>query len=195
MAEIVFTPPESWLEAFEAQASTELYRRAARYARSRAQMVWLARGYTDDLYVKELVQDAFSDTLIGELLWDPQRCTLEAHIINAIRGRSRHHREHALRFPTESVDAASLGASPPSRDPIESMVRDVVIELRALAHDDEQTLALLDAFGEGNFVRKDIVRQLRWTEKTYRNARVRLARYVKQLPAGLASRSRSMRAP
>jgi hypothetical protein len=179
-----FAPTEEWIEAFEAQATDELYERATRYATSRAEGVARSGGAVDDLYVLALVQDAFTDTLCGVLAWDPEAASLEQQVITAIRSRSRHDREHARRFRRvriESVTAeveVALRADEAAEAEHEAAER--VAALRALAGDDTDVVRILDAMCEGATTRSEIMAETGLSTKRYRNARWRLAGLVKQ---------------
>jgi DNA-directed RNA polymerase specialized sigma24 family protein len=174
---------ERWLDEFEAQATPALFEKATRYATSRAWGVAKWRGKDDDLYVQELVQDAFGDTLSGTIAWDPTRASLEAHIINAIRGRSRHDRVHARRYRAVEVDH-KLAAEP--ADGAGDRAELVMLALQELAADDREVVALLEAFSAGACEKAEAMAAAKLGAKPYRNARIRLARLVKQLPPELA---------
>jgi len=62
-----FLPSDDWLEAFEAQFTKELLKKAKRFAERRARWVGHAGGVVDDYYVRELVEDVPSDTSVGVL--------------------------------------------------------------------------------------------------------------------------------
>jgi hypothetical protein len=175
-----FAPTEDWIAAFEAQATDELYEKATRYATSRAWGVAKARGTDDDLYVLELVQDAFTDTLAGVIAWTPELCSLELHIINAIRGRSRHDREHAFKYRRESLDDRRDHGDI-EQAAVRDLVEGVLTELRELAKSDRDVLRMLDGFASGAYTKEEIMTATEMSAKTYRNARIRLARLVKQL--------------
>lgn len=102
---VPFVPCEEWIEAFEAQASTELYSRLKRFARTRAGMVAHGGQVVDEFYVNELVQDALDDTFGGVLRWEPDRGSLENFLIAAIHSRTRHDYAHAVNFPHERLDS------------------------------------------------------------------------------------------
>ena len=186
-----FAPPEEWIEAFEVQATSELIGKARRYAMKQARFVAKAGGRVDDFYALELVQDALADTFSGVLAWDPERASLEAHIIQAIHGRSRHDREHAYKFRHRDIDSTdpgtmaeaeeTLAIGSEARDEAAEFATVVVAELRELAGDDREVLRILDAFGRGILDRQGIIDAANMTAKAYRNARIRLARLVRRL--------------
>jgi hypothetical protein len=171
-----FAPTEKWIEAFEEQATDELYAKATRYATRRAEGVARSGGVVDDLYIRGLVQDAFTDTLCGVLRWDPLVATLEQQIISAIRSRSRHDREHARRFRHVSIDAArDLPAANPERESME-----VIAQLRACADGDADVIRLIDAICSGASARREIMNTAHLSTNRYRSARWRLASLVRQ---------------
>src|SRR5690348_5751842 len=84
-----FVPSEEWIEAFEAQATEDLYLRIKRYARARARLVAHAGRPIDEQYTNDLVQDAIGDTFDGVLAWDPERVTPSAtSSARSTRGRA-----------------------------------------------------------------------------------------------------------
>src|SRR5437660_598328 len=82
-----------WEKNFPAAVTHELYAAAIRYASTRAKQIEAVGGRIDDLYVRDLVQGVIVDTFTEKLAWDPARCSLEQHVIRAIKSRSRHDRE------------------------------------------------------------------------------------------------------
>lgn len=186
-----FVPPEEWIDAFEAQATSALIRKARRYAMKQAKFTAKAGGRVDEFYALELVQDALDDTFTGVLAWDHERCSLEAHLIQAIHGRSRHDREHLTKFRHRDIDSSdpgtmaeaeeTLGRREADREDAAAFASTVVAELRELAGDDREVLRILDAFGQGRLDRQEIIETTNMTAKAYRNARIRLARLVRRL--------------
>jgi hypothetical protein len=188
--------PEEWIDAFEAQCTTELYKRLKRYAARRARGVAKAGAAADDYYLRELVQDALADTALGVLRWDPGAKSLEAHVRDAIAARAHHDRRHARRFPHESVDVLAADAPPTTMAEIEASLHqqtdeaeadpyaraaEVIAKLRTLAAQDQEVLLLLDAFAAGARDRKRVMEITGFSSAAYRNARSRLARLVAQL--------------
>lgn len=103
-----FVPSEEWIDEFEKQSSVRGFEeKLKRFARMRANMVAHAGKRVDDFYARELVQDAIDDTLDGVLAWHPERVSLEKHLLDAIRSRTRHDYVQAERFPHHSFDATS----------------------------------------------------------------------------------------
>lgn len=189
----LFVPPEEWIDAFEAQVTSALIRKARRYAMWQAKLTGKAGGRVDEFYAFELVQDALDDTFTGVLAWDPERASLEAHIIQAIHSRSRHDREHITKFRHRDIDSSDPGTMAEAEETLArrederedhaEFASAVVGELRALASDNREVLRVLDAFGQGLLDRQDIIEATNMTAKAYRNARIRLARLVRRLSA------------
>ncbi|HEY5945201.1 MAG TPA: hypothetical protein VIV40_06910 [Kofleriaceae bacterium] len=187
-----FSPSEEWIEAFERQNTDDMRKRAQRFARSRARFVARAGGRTDELYVAELVHDALTDTLFGVLTWDPAVVSLEAHVFGAVRGRTKNDRVRALRFRHQSIDASDAGVmcevettlavtqSTPSAESL-AFSAEVLDQVRSLAADDSAILRIVDAVEQGASVPREIMSLAQMSEKTWRKARLRLARLVEQL--------------
>lgn len=186
-----FTPSEEWIDAFEAQNTQELRKRALRFARSRARMVARAGGRGDDLYVSELVQDVLTDTLFGVLSWDPAAISLEGHVFGAIKCRTKNERIRALRFRHQSLDAPSViaevesslaadGTPVPSAESL-MFSAEVLDHLRGLAERDTVILRIVDAIAQGASAPSEIMAVAKMNEATYKKARLRLSRLVEQL--------------
>ncbi|HEY5920552.1 MAG TPA: hypothetical protein VIV11_02725 [Kofleriaceae bacterium] len=152
-----------------------------------------AGGRGDDLYVAELVHDALTDTLLGVCSWDPLASTLEAHVFSVVRFRTKNDRVRALRFRHQSLDApdaagvmceveTSLAAAASSPSP-ESLTfsAEVIAQLRKLAGDDVEIHRIVDAIEQGATVPREIMSVGQLSAKTWRKARLRLARIVEEL--------------
>jgi len=184
-----FVPSEEWIEAFEAQATEELYQRVKRYARVRARLVAYAGRPIDELYINDLVQDAIGDTFDGVLAWDPERVTLERHLQCAIHSRTRHDYVHALRFRQERIDTGSRKTLAEvettlarARGEPEDASDRVLAELHQLAVRDPDVIEMLRLFGAQVIKKDDIVRATGWNTKRYQATRKRMLRLVQQLP-------------
>jgi hypothetical protein len=190
-----FCPSEDWIDAFDQQNTSELRKKAKRFARSRARFVARAGGRGDDLYVSELVQDVLTDTLFGTLSWDPAVVPLEVHVIGAIRCRTKNDRQRALRFRHQSLDChgsdaaammceveTSLAASQNAPSPESLAFSSQVLEqVRTLASHDAPILRILDAIELGASEPAEIMSVASMSEKVYKQARLRLGRIVEQL--------------
>jgi hypothetical protein len=156
---------------------------------------------TDRYYVDELIQDAVADTVSGVIHWDPERVTLERHLLDAIRSRSRHHYVRGLRFRRYSLD--ELQAS--DRVEVEQTLLDqadadaerlararhaheTLTALKELTQDRE-LLLLIDAFEAGNYTQPDVLASTELTLAQFRAARKRLRTLVARLPNHLGRRS------
>jgi hypothetical protein len=188
-----FTPTEEWIEAFDRQNTDEMRKRAQRFARARARFVARAGGRGDDQYAAELVHDALTDTLFGVLTWDPAVVSLEVHVFGAVRFRTKNDRVRALRFRHQSLDASdsagvmcevetTLAAmqSAPSAESL-AFSAEVLDQVRDLAADDSAILRIVDAVAQGACAPREIMSVADMSEKTWRKARLRLARLVERL--------------
>ena len=175
---------EEWIEAFEAQfAVTGFEEKLKRYARVRARMVARAGRRVDELYARELVQDAIDDTLEGTIAWDPARVSLEKHLIDAIRSRSRHDHVRALRFRHHAIDERARGGEcPHERLAVIELAERTLAELRQLAARDHDVLRLLAAYAEEATKKAEVMRVCDMSSKRYEAARKRLQRLVRELP-------------
>lgn len=190
-----FVPPKAWLEAFQAQCSEQLLRRARRFAARRPG----SEAYDAD----ELVHDIVLDTLRGVLQWDPSARSLEVHLYEIIRRRARRAVAKGERFPHASVDdvdgeAESLvmaeaddrllaDAPEATRETVEC-AHDTATALKELAAGKPLLLQLLNAFECGETSKEDVMRVTGMSASDYHNARRQLARLVNQLPSELRAR-------
>ena len=192
---------EAWIDRFEQQATGELYAKATRYASARAAQIAKYGGAADESYVEDVVQSAFADTYLGTLAWAPSRSTLEAHVILAIKSRTRHDRAQAIKQRKRAMRHVSfeLHHNTATRSDVETSLaneaehdRDVrataeraLATLRAIATDEraDDVLILLDAYEAGAYSKPEVLAATTLTAKRYRNARARLATFTKRLPA------------
>jgi hypothetical protein len=191
--------------AFRAQATEELTRRALRYARQRAALVRRAGRRVDNLYARELVQDALTDTWAGVLTWDPGKRSLLKHVLDVIQDRSGKDAKWVRRSPHLSLDvhddAAAITAEASHHlavqgpaDPfmISELAVLVVTELRRLAAGDRAATALLEAWADGVVGRSDVMRHTGMSRQEYRMARARLTYLVRELPSSLDEAARTL---
>jgi DNA-directed RNA polymerase specialized sigma24 family protein len=191
-----FIASEEWIDAFEAQCTTDLYKKLKRFAVRRARNVARAGASVDDYYTSELVQDALSDTALGVLRWDPTVKSLEAHARDVIATRTYHDWRRARRFRHESVDVLASDAprtimaeieallhehEEDSRNDVVTRAAEVIAQLRKLAAPDQEVLLLLGAFAVGATSRKHVMEITGMSSTAYHNARSRLCRLVAQL--------------
>lgn len=198
-----FSPDAPWVNTFEKQLTAKLIDGLRNYARPRAYAVAMAGRKVDDYYARELVQDAIGDTWSGVLRWDPQRCTLEHHLIRAIQSRSDKHRKHAKENPHDAIGdftgashAAEVSASNMCGDPEEAAQRlysrETMALVRSLTADDKQVTRVLDAYEAGATTKEDVIAFAKMRDRTYHNAHIRLKRIVRALTDHkLASKGRA----
>ena len=196
---------EAWIDAYDDQATNALFAKATRYASSRAAQIVRAGGVGDDDYIAEVVQSAFADTYTGRLAWNPNRSSLEAHVILAIKSRTRHDRElvgerrdrdvsfdmHDRSRATAQTRAdveASLACEARHDAQVSATAEGALALLREIAASEEadDVVTLLDAFDAGAYSKADVLAATSLTAKRYRNARARLETFVKRLPANTA---------
>ena len=194
-----FAPNEEWIDAFDQQNTTEMRTAARRFARSRARWVAQAGGRGDDAYADELVQDALTDTLFGSLSWAPSAKPLAQHVRDVVRYRTKDERKRLIRFRHHSMDpfdtqkdtSAVMTAveSSLSGDRMNASAESltfssqVLDQVRKAAAEDKAIVRIIDAIAVGASEPSDIMSVASMSEKTYRKARLRLSRLVKELPS------------
>jgi hypothetical protein len=172
-----FVPTESWIAAFEAQATHALRLRARRFARARSHLVARSGARVDDRYISALVQDALTDTLLGVLVWNPAKRSLEQHLFAAIRARTYHDCVRAQRFLHQSLYGEDPGASPDAL----AFSDEVLAQIRALAGTDRPIHRILDALALGAAEGSEITFLANMSPRIYHKARIRLARVFARL--------------
>jgi hypothetical protein len=190
--------------AFREQATDELSRRALRYARQRAALLRRAGRRIDNLYARELVQDALTDTWAGVLTWDPAKRSLLKHVLDVIRYRSWKDAKWVRRSPHLSLDvhdeAAAITAEASHQLAVQAHVEPfmiseltavVVTELQRLADGDRAATAL-EAWAEGVVGRSEVMRHTGMSRQEYRVARSRLTYLVRELPSSLDDAARTL---
>ena len=192
-------------QAFAEQASDELIRRASRYARQRAAIVRRAGRRIDNLYGRELVQDALIDIWSGAVAWDPARCSLLDQVRSVVRSRSWKDAQWAQRSPHLSLDvhdtAAAITAEASHQFAMQAQVQPfmirgltaaVVTELKRLAEGDAAAMAVLRAWADGVVGQGEVMEHTRLCRQEYRIARARLAYLVHELPSSLDDAARTL---
>ena len=192
-------------EAFAEQASEELIRTACRYARQRAVIVRKAGRRIDNLYARELVQDALSDIWSGAVAWDPSKSTLLREVRDVVRSRSWKDAQWAKRAPHVSLElndtcaAITAAASHQFTAPgqaipfmISELTETVVTELQRLAKGDAAATAVLAAWADGIVERTEVIEYAGLTPHEYRMARARLAYLVRKLPSSVDEAARTL---
>ena len=202
-----FTPDEAWIDAFTHQNTSELREAAKRYAARRMRRIGESGAHVDEFDIRALVQDALTDTLFGEVTWDPAKNTLEQHVFDTIRYRTRDVRKRAKRYTHQRIDVfdmreegtqamgeveSSLRGDQEMPSPDELLFAQQVIDrLRELAAHDPLVLRLIDAIAEGATEPADIMAVGKLGTKQYRNARERLDRLVKAMDNEISKGLRS----
>jgi hypothetical protein len=183
---------DAWVDEFRKQLTAKLIDRLRKYARPRAYALAAAGRKVDGLYVRELVQDAIGDTWTGALSWDPAKCSLETHLVAAVRSRSHKHRRHAEAHPHDALGddtAASRAAEEDASTVVAGaeratsavFSREALDRIRRAAASDRGVLRILDAFAAGAQTRSDVLTAAGMKARTYDNARVRLKRILTKL--------------
>lgn len=198
-----FTPDDPWVAEFEKQLTPELIDKLRKYARPRAYAVGAAGRKVDNYYARELVQDAIGDTWSGLLRWEPERCSLEMHLVRAVNSRADKHRKHARNNPHDAIGDGT-GASRAAEQAASSLVgdpehaarrvysREAMAQIRAEEAGDHAVLRVLDAYDTGALIKDDVIALTKMKACTYHNAHVRLMRIVRGLTDhALASRARA----
>lgn len=188
-------PDEKRRAAFLREATPELRRNAEGFARRRA------RG--DAAYAEEMVQDVLGDTWLGVVSWDPDRVSLQQHVLSVIASRTGHDHSRAQRFPhvslevldetemTEVEDALAKTASVSNAEDALATAR-TLAKARELAAADRKILSLIEAICAGYTERADLLRVTGMSKRTYRATRRRLGQLLESLPHTItAVRSRT----
>ena len=202
--------PPTTLRAFYEQNTNELRIEARRFAEARVRYVRDVGQPVPENYATELVDDAIANTWFGISRWDPERCSLLAHIRSAIRDRTAKEIRHARRFPhvpihiaaSDSFDAAhsfdaaqaehALADDNSSPIGFVSLVFRVATELKVLAHSDANAQALLGCWHAEVFERDDVLTRTGLTPTAYKAARKRLLSLSKRLPPDLRESTREL---
>jgi hypothetical protein len=89
-----FVPSQEWIEALQEQATVGLAVRLRRYAGRQAlsAVEVVTRKGEVERYASKLLTDTLIRTLSGAARWDPARCSLEMHWIEAMQNQAGEHR-------------------------------------------------------------------------------------------------------
>jgi hypothetical protein len=187
----------TWEAAYLAQLTDALAASVGAFAKKRASWVEGKTKRKDNYLWRELLQDALTDTWLGDVTWDPTKAPLDLHLKRVIRSRTTMMMKHLTRFPRVAADAPRLELELEMSDAMEAerttgdagdlgrFIDGVVGTLYMLAAEDDDVLRILDCFGEGLVDRRDILRVTSMTVTTYHNARRRLLALVERLPQNL----------
>jgi hypothetical protein len=191
------TRDATWEAAYLAQLTDALADCVGAFAKKRASWLEGKTRRKDNYLWRELLQDALTDTWLGDVTWDPAKAPLDLHLKRVIRSRTTMMMKHLTKFPRVAAHAPRLelehemsSALEAERAPghtgdLGSFVDGVVGTLYMLAADDDEVLRILDCFSEGVIERRDILRATGMTVNTYHNARRRLLALVERLPQNL----------
>lgn len=151
-------------------------------------------------YAKELVQDAYTDTWLGDLAWEPDLCPLDTHLRMAIKDRTR---KQVTRAPKhvpidaplgstanedgEPVVVADVFASSGDLSAIRTaaLVGEVCRELAQATAADLDCLDVLRAWQHGLVERNEVRRFTALSPAAYKRARHRLMYAASSLPTEL----------
>jgi hypothetical protein len=187
----------AWEAAYLAQLTDALAASVGAFAKKRASWLEGKTKRKDNYLWRELLQDALTDTWLGDVTWDPAKAPLDLHLKRVIRSRTSMTMKHLTRFPRVAAHAPRLDLEREMSDAMEaeraaghaadlgSFIDGVVGTLYMLAAEDDDVLRILDCFGEGLVDRRDILRATSMTTTTYHNARRRLLALVERLPKNL----------
>lgn len=169
-----------------------------RYAQARAHQVRRAGRPVSETYARELVDDAYADTRVGDLPWDPQ-CALLDHLKAAIKKRTWLEIRHAHRVSLVSLEAANDETLSPQMErafaharssdcnpsTLYAMTTTVCQQLRSLVSRDVEVAAIVKCWADGFLEKDEVIRLAGLTDAAYRCARERLRTTCRGLPAEL----------
>jgi hypothetical protein len=194
------SPPPDTVRAFHEQATVALVIEARRYASTLVPMVRHAGRATSPLYNLELVNDALTDTLSGDVTWDPAECSLIEHVCTLIKTRAFREVRRAHRFrhlPIEApsndprweveVEHAARAASSGDISPfmLAALVERVVPDLRRLAARSADACSILDCWRDGVTEKAAVRTRTGLGDAEYHAARGRLLYHARRLPPEL----------
>lgn len=167
------------------------------YVHSRLWQVGLAHVVIPDEYAADLLHQILVDTLDGVIAWPPPHITLQKHVMDAIKSRTRHDAHRAHRFRHQPLDratherlSAERRAEQEATAQLASTAGRVIDAFRVLAGSDPPVLALLDAYEADVTKREDVLRFTGLTVEQYDAARARMRRMRDRLPADLQGYAR-----
>lgn len=176
--------------AFDKHADATMFRKLGKEVTALIRYVEQQGPWRDTRGAHDRIHTAVVKTLEGRLTWDPEHVDLARHLLNAVAGDIANEVKHAKRFPqvslndeqqhldkleeqtSEAMDAARQGTN----EQPALLLADVVVKLRELAPRDKGVLAILDAYSQDAFVRRDVIRVSRMSPRTYDAAFKRLLR-------------------
>jgi hypothetical protein len=202
-----------WMATMVEALTDEVCRVALRYAWGRVELMKRADVVVQDDEAFALTNDAIADTMTRVRVWDPARVKLGTHLCGVMRSRTNARIARVRKLRHESIDElddswdapaeveASL-AKEAERTRAEAAMAQVraagqVLDgLRHAANADADVLAILSAYGDGVTERQEVMERLGWELPRFVNARRRLDRLIRELPANVREAAvDSMRVP
>jgi hypothetical protein len=189
---------------FEKQLTEELRNAVLQFARRRMALVRRAGGRVDQLYARELLQDALSDTWMGTAPWIPAQRSLLDHVRGLIRHRSWKDSLAARRRPHLSIGAddeisAAIEEMQSNgihgsvdRTVLASVTAAVIADLRRLAAGDTVATSILDAWEDGVVERRAVMERTGLNAADYKVGRARLSYLIPSLPDSLRQTARTL---
>lgn len=197
-------PPPATLRALDEQNTSELRIEVRRFTESRVRCVRNVGQPIPKNYATELIDDAITSTWLGITRWDPERCSLLAHVRTAILDRTSKEIRRGRRFPHVPIHAANdLPDAAQIEHALEAegnsapitfvgLVFRVASELKMVTCGDEDAQALLGCWHAGVIDRDDVIARTSLTPAAYIAARRRLLSLSKRLPTDLRESAREL---
>lgn len=153
----------------------------------------VARESTDT--ADDRIHTAMTKLLAGSRIWDPARVDLPGFLLGIIASDLTSQLERAKKAPQASFEGPArtqeddytgepcdeTAGAHGSNEDVPFMTASVdeawsvaMTHLRARSQTDNGVLALLDAYEEGVYVKRDVIAHLKWTPRTYKRAYERL---------------------
>jgi hypothetical protein len=190
------TPERLWRTQFNKQLTNEMMERVLKQTISLVAKVQRRTRWKDLFTPDDRLHTAIVKTLDGSLRWDPDRVDLERFLLGSIAGDISHELRHAKNFPQVSLDdedknqealecetSDALAEERTSKNevPKEAWWSEVMAALRKVVGDDDKVLAILDAYEQRKFTRREVMAHTKLTSKQYHAAYQRLMRAAQQV--------------
>lgn len=154
--------------------------------------------WRDQLGPDDRLHTAILKTLEGKRRWDPDRVNLGGHLFGVVSSDISSELKHAKNFRHVSVEDDSqdlvalrdemedvLARTSPANDESPRPAWSIAIEaLREAASDERDVQALLDAYDQGAFDRRDVMRVAKLKARAYQRAFDRLVELARSLDDG-----------
>lgn len=193
-------PPADVHREIRKQNTDVLRKKAKRYAEARMPMVRRAGLPAPKNYANELVDDAITDTWLGDAPWDPASCDLLVHLRGVIKTRTWLEIRRAFRFERLSIDVPedhptwSTDIEPALAQASFGICRAILLcgltaticaELRRIDLADQGAHDMLECWENGFVEREQVMILTGMDENFYKATRKRILGRVKHLPAEL----------